>query len=40
MTQFTHNVEGSRASQFVITLFSAAVVILAGALTIAQFAVV
>lgn len=38
MTQFTHNVEGSRLSQFVITVFSAAVVVLTGALTLAQFA--
>ena len=40
MTQFSHQTQTSRLNHIVVTLFSTAVVVLVGALSLAQFAVV
>jgi hypothetical protein len=40
MTHFAHQTQGSRLNHIVITIFSAAIVVLAGVLSLAQFATV
>lgn len=40
MIHFAHQTQGSRLNHIVVTVFSAAVVVLAGILSLAQFAVV
>jgi hypothetical protein len=40
MTHFSHETRNSRLNSIVVTLFSTAIVILAGVLSLAQFATV
>ncbi|HUJ03812.1 MAG TPA: hypothetical protein VLW75_09265 [Rhizomicrobium sp.] len=39
MTHFSHETQNSRLNQIIITVFSAAVIVLTAALSLAQFAV-
>ncbi len=40
MTHFTHHTQGSQLNHIVVTIFSAAIVVLAGILSLAQFATI